>query len=83
MSFADWEDEVGPALVWPDQVEVWRVFRSLDTQWNHNFNGPVGLRYEVLPEIWRRHKIPPERRDGVFLDLQILEAAALSAMREE
>ena len=83
MSHADWLAEVGAALVWPDQMEAWAVYRSMNTQWNMGPRGPVGLRYETLPEIWRRVKVPPERRDEVFLDLQILEAASLNAMYEE
>ena len=43
-------------------------------------NGPTGLDYNVLPEIWRRLKIPKKERDQTFEDLQEMERAALHAM---
>lgn len=55
----------------------------MSTQWSVGFGGPVGLRYEVLPEIWRRTKTPPKDRDDVFDDLRTLEDAALEIMREK
>ena len=42
----------------------------------------VGLDYSVLPEVWRRAKVPPALRDDVFDDLRVMEEAALGKMRE-
>lgn len=50
------------------------------TQWRVGMAGYTGLDYSVLPEIWRRCKVPPDERDTVFSDLQVIELAALSAM---
>ena len=72
-----------PTKVWPENRESVLVFMSLRTQWRSGFNGPTGLDYAVLPEAWRRLKIAPDRRDAVFADLQVLEAAALAAIYEE
>jgi hypothetical protein len=77
MSIADWEAEQEPVLIWPEQEEVYLLFRTLDNQWSYSQGYPLGFRYEVLPEMWRRLKIPPERRDEVFFDLQVMERAAL------
>lgn len=77
MSAADWEAEQEPVLIWPEQEEVYLLFRTLDNQWSYSRGQPVGFRYEVLPEMWRRLKIPPNRRDEVFFDLQVMERAAL------
>jgi hypothetical protein len=77
MSRADWEAEQEPVLIWPEQEEVYSLFRALDTQWDSSFAGPTGFKYQVLPEMWRRLKIPAERRDEVFFDLQTMERAAL------
>lgn len=43
-------------------------------------NGPTGLDYNVLPEIWKRMKVPKKDRDQVFDDLQEMERTALSTM---
>jgi hypothetical protein len=83
MTYADWEEEVGEVIVWPDNEEAYLVFRAMDTQWNHGFNGPTGLKYEALPEVWRRSKVAPDQRDDAFLSLRIMESAALIAMRKE
>lgn len=57
------------------------VFIAMMTQWRVGMSGPVGLDYNVLPEIWRRTKTPIQDRDAVFADLLILEGEALEQMR--
>ena len=42
--------------------------------------GPTGLDYNVLPEIWKRLKVPKKDRDQVFDDLQEMEHTALVTM---
>lgn len=83
MTFSEWEEEVGDVIAWPENVDAYVVFRAMDTQWNHGFRGPTGLKYEVLPEVWRRTKVPADRRDDVFVSLQILESVALQEMRKD
>lgn len=74
-------DELSPTVpVWPENKQAVLVFLRLRTQWRDGMNGPTGLDYGALPEIWRRTKTPPMDRDAVFSDLQVLEAAALTAM---
>jgi len=36
----------------------------------------------VLPELWRRLKVPVSKRDDVFNDIRIMESAALAQMNE-
>lgn len=60
-----------------------RVFISMRTQWRTGMGGPTGLDYTVLPEMWRRLKVPHDERDAIFHDLQLLEIAALSAIHAE
>lgn len=55
----------------------------MSTQWRAGMGGPTGLDYNVLPEIWRRLKIPKKERDQTFEDLRELERAALSVMAEQ
>lgn len=45
-------------------------------------NGPTGLDYSVLPEIWRRTKTPISERDDVFECLRVMESEALKVMSE-
>lgn len=46
-------------------------------------NGPTGLDYNVLPEIWKRLGVKKKDRDQVFADLQEMERAALSVMARQ
>lgn len=68
--------------VWPDNLLSANVFISMSTQWRRaGMSGAcVGLDYSVLPEMWRRAKVPPALRDEVFDDLRVMEEAALLQM---
>lgn len=74
------DDMVG---VFPDNIPAVNVFIAMSTQWNVGPAGPIGLRYEVLPEIWKRTGIKPADRGAVFDDLRVLEDAALEAIRQQ
>lgn len=71
------QDEIG---VWPDNVQSVWVFVTMKTQWRAVPGGAYGLDFNVLPEIWRRLKIPREKRDDIFADLLVMESAALEEM---
>lgn len=70
-------------LCWPENRPATLVFLALRTQWRTGMNGPTGLDYSALPEVWRRCKVPPAERDDAFADLQVMEHAALAAMHED
>ena len=72
-----------PVEIWPDNVMAVDVFIAMTTQWVIGPAGAVGLNYASLAEVWRRLKVPPELRDGVFSDLRVMEGAALKKMREK
>lgn len=55
----------------------------MSTQWRVGFNGATGLDYGVLPEMWRRLKVPTDQRDEAFAGLRAIEIAALDAMRNK
>lgn len=77
------EEACGPPVeIWPDNLQAVNVFVAMSTQWRIGMNGPTGLDYGVLPEIWRRTKTPPKDRDAVFNDLRTMEDAALETMRK-
>jgi hypothetical protein len=77
------EEASGPPVdLWPDNVQSVDVFMALVTQWHMGPVGPTGLNYASLPEVWRRMKVPNDRRDEVFQDLRVMEMAALKKMRK-
>lgn len=70
-----------PVEIWSDNLPSVEVFSAMATQWRTGPGGVIGLDYGVLPEIWRRLKVPGKDRDDVFADLRIMEDAALKAIR--
>lgn len=66
--------------VWPENVTTVRVFLAMRTQWRTGPMGRTGLDYGVLPEVWRRLKVPTGERDEAFALLGVMELAALEAM---
>lgn len=78
MSLEDYGEET--IEIWPESLAAFNVFQAMSTQWRIGMNGPTGLDYNVLPEIWRRLRIPKKERDQTFEDLQEMERAALCVM---
>lgn len=72
-----------PCELWPDNVVPVNVFTAMTTQWNVGPGGVVGLNYASLGEVWRRLKVPPDKRDAVFDDLRVMEVEAIKVMREK
>lgn len=76
-----------PVNVLPDNWESLRVFTAIRTQWRYVSCGmagflATGLDYAVLPEVWKLVGIPRKRRNAVFHDLLIMEAAAMSMIND-
>ena len=78
LSTADYAHE--QLIVWHEHAQVYNVFCSMATQWRTGMSGATGLDYNVLPEMWRRLKVPLNERNDVFADLQTMEFAALKQM---
>jgi hypothetical protein len=72
-----------PVAVWPDNRTSVLVFLAMRTQWRYSHGGPAGMDYSALAEVWRRLKVPPDERDAIFVDLQLMESVALSEMHEK
>jgi len=81
MTLEMWEGP--PVKVWPDNRLAVMVMLAMRTQWHVGFSGRTGLVYASLAEVWERLKVPEDKRDEVFFDLQIMEGAALAAMYED
>lgn len=72
--------------VLPENAGAVNVFRAAETQWRSVSVGMggtflAGLDYAALPAIFEALEIA--NRAKVFKQLQVMERAALSAMREE
>ena len=80
MTFEDVEEEV---TLWAINLDAYRVFQSMGTQWRHGMAGPTGLDYNVLPGVMDLIGIDQERRREVFGDVRVLESEALATMAEE
>jgi hypothetical protein len=52
------------------------------TQWRAGMGGHYGLDLNVLPEIWRRLKVPPSDRDEIFESLLLMEGPALEQIHK-
>jgi len=66
--------------IWPENMPAFIVFQSMSTQWRMGMNGPTGLDYNVLHEIWKRLEVPKKDRNRVFGEIQEMERVALSTM---
>ncbi len=69
--------------VWPDVFPVYKVFEFLGTQWRTGAAGPTGLDYNILYRKLDRMGLSPEQYDDFERDIQVMEAAALTCMREQ
>ena len=66
--------------VWPEHVDVLRMFLRVQTQWRTGGNGVVGLDYGVVLELTRLMQI----EDPVQLldDLQVMELHARNLLNK-
>lgn len=53
-------------------------FARLSTQWRHGMAGPTGLDYASVLALLRAARLPRDRREAIFDDIQIMERAALA-----
>jgi len=69
--------------VYPDNAPAVSVFIDMLTQWRTGPGGVAGLDYGALRMVYWVRKIKPADREDVFERLQIMEKAALVAIREK
>lgn len=69
-------------LVWPEHIGVLNLFDAVRTQWRVGMAGPTGLDYPAVLATLDRlfSKLSEERRNEMFLDLQVMEREALDVM---
>lgn len=81
VTLADYELE--SVEVWPENVQAYRLFCDLQTQWRVGMSGPSGLDYAVLFVMIDRMKLSPEAAEDLEYDVRAMESEALSAMHEK
>lgn len=69
--------------VWEEHWPTVEFFLRLRTQWVHGFNGPVGLNYANIQPTLDLLGVELEDKESFFLELQILEDAALEAIHSK
>lgn len=82
-------EETAPAVaqgvfyLWPCNVQVFKLWQKLGTQWRMGFNGATGLDYaSVIAYMRNVARIPSKQWDDTFTGLQAMEAAALQGWAE-
>jgi hypothetical protein len=74
-----------PQEVEPETFEVWTenwpaltVFMACSTQWMTGDAGPTGLKYEVLPFLFKTYGIKKKDRADMLTDIKTCERVALN-----
>lgn len=75
----------GTVTIWLENIRSVHAFCEVSTQWRTGMGGATGLDYPaVFAALERLYRdLTAEERDEIFSDLQVMEAAALKAMREK
>lgn len=73
-----------PVEIWPENVRAFELFHSLRKQWIlAPMGGPIGLNFLVAYNRMDRMELTPEEYNQLDEDLQVMEDAALEAMRSK
>ena len=77
------QEQVEPLYLWPENVEAWNFFQSVSTQWVIGPSGPIGLNYAGVDVARDALGIKRKGWPKLFIGLQAMERATLSAWREK
>lgn len=88
---ADFEDDPKPEAeeisLWPENLPAYNIFIEISTQWRSDFNGLVGLDYNVLYKNLDRkllhNQITDVQYDWIFEDVRALESAHMDEMARQ
>lgn len=78
-------DQENPPEVylWPENVEVWKLFQAVRTQWIIGVGGPSGLYYPGVEVVLRKHRVKRCEELDIFSKIQVMERAMLDAWSEK
>lgn len=71
------------AYLWPDNVDTWRHWCSLQTQWRYGTDGRTGLDYAAVCAYLALHEPAAERRREHLAGIQAAEWASLEVWAEQ
>lgn len=82
---ADGPLQLGDAQVfylWPENLDAWRFFRGVETQWRHGFAGPTGLDYAGVQTLMDRARVHPRHQRRMWQKVWAMERGALTGWAE-
>ena len=68
--------------VWPENMEVVRLFSLLGTQWRVGRSGPSGLDYTAVKSVLEMNGIKRKKQAEMLDLIGVMEKEALSVMHE-
>lgn len=74
-------DFAAPFEVWPENWPAFCLFMDMQTQWRMGMDMPTGLDYTALVALMDVHEVAD--RKAMLADVQVMEAAALKAIRKK
>lgn len=69
--------------LWPESVDAFRFWCSIQTQWVVGMAGRVGLNYPAVESCMRLHGIPKKKQPELFGLIQAMESAVLEVWAEK
>jgi len=76
LSLSDFDDDIFE--VWTENVEAYRLFDMLQTQWRIGSSGPTGLDYNVLFTAMALNNTSNTRQVELLADIRVMESAAIA-----
>lgn len=68
--------------LWPQNLEVWRLWCWCCRQWNHGFEGRYALDLRGCELVFDWRGVPKRKRGRIFELFYLMEGAALEAWAE-
>jgi hypothetical protein len=75
----DYADEY--VEIWQDNLDAFRLFKAMSTQWRTSMSGLIGLDYNCLPWVMKINNIAES--DTIFNDIQTMESEVLKLINKQ
>lgn len=69
-------------LIWDINLNAFKMFDALRTQWRVGMSGAIGIDYGVIRDVGKMLGFKNKEINDMFPDLQVMENEALITMRE-
>ncbi|MBY0499293.1 MAG: DUF1799 domain-containing protein [Nitrosomonas sp.] len=70
--------------VWQENWESVLLFLAMGTQWSISPTGqPIGINYGSLESTMKMTSVKKKKRASLFMDVRMMESAALDVFREK